>query len=198
MQMRASMCLCAPSALGLPSCAGAVTKVQSYRRPVVASIKGYRHVGVRGARRQFRVCRVRQDKQGLPRDAPALSDSDASDDDGAERSVENGSGPSLPPKLNKQTYVPPTLMEIAQEEAGTLVKKAARSLSSLPLAIAELAVIAALSSVGTIIEQGKNYPDDPKILGFVDYDFILSTGYGNVNNKLAALHARLNTRLKRS
>jgi len=101
--------------------------------------------------------------------------------------VSNGSGPSSPPKPNKQTYVPPTLADIAKEEAGILFKKTTKSLSSLPLAIAELAVIAALSAVGTIIEQEKapiyyiqNYPDDQRILGFIDYNFILSTGIDHI------------------
>jgi cytochrome c biogenesis protein len=48
-----------------------------------------------------------------------------------------------------------------------LSKRLLRRLSSLPLAIAEMGLIAALSAVGTIIEQNKpiqfyidNYPDD--------------------------------------
>jgi cytochrome c biogenesis protein len=55
-----------------------------------------------------------------------------------------------------------------------------RTLANLRLAIGELAAIAALSAVGTVIEQNKphafyvaNYPDDgPRVLGFVTYRLI--------------------------
>jgi hypothetical protein len=47
------------------------------------------------------------------------------------------------------------LSEIAVEEGGILFKKTTRALSSLPLAIGELFVIAGLSAVGTVIEQEK-------------------------------------------
>ncbi|KAK9825449.1 hypothetical protein WJX81_001648 [Elliptochloris bilobata] len=83
-----------------------------------------------------------------------------------------GEGPSLPKVLWNRTL---------------------RQLSSLPLAICELAVIAVLSSLGTIIEQGKplefymqNYPDGArKVAGFVDWrliqaaqlDHIYTAGY---------------------
>jgi cytochrome c biogenesis protein len=55
-----------------------------------------------------------------------------------------------------------------------------RPLAHLKLAIAELAAIAALSAVGTVIEQNKplefyaqNYPDEgPRVLGFLTYGLI--------------------------
>eukprot|EP00884_Botryococcus_braunii_P008588 jgi/Botrbrau1/17730/Bobra.0166s0151.1 len=66
---------------------------------------------------------------------------------------------------------------------GRLWRILLRRLSSLPLAIGELAVIAALCALGTIIEQNKsveyymeNYPNGAsKVLGFLDYHVILGT-----------------------
>ena len=63
-----------------------------------------------------------------------------------------------------------------------LSKRVLKQLSSLKLAIAELAVLAALSSVGTVIEQNKglewyqeNYPDGAQnILGFLTWRWILA------------------------
>lgn len=86
--------------------------------------------------------------------------------------------------LLRRRYVPPSLAQIALEESNKAWKRAARPLSSLKLAIGELAVIATLCAFGTFIEQGKgalyyieNYPDSPRILGFIDYDFILRNGW---------------------
>ena len=68
--------------------------------------------------------------------APALSERErrGPDSPGGGRGGLPGGGPSLPKVLWNRTL---------------------RQLSSLPLAIGELAVIAVLSSLGTIIEQGK-------------------------------------------
>lgn len=63
-----------------------------------------------------------------------------------------------------------------------LFKRVLKQLSSLKLAIAELAVLAALSSVGTVIEQNKglewyqeNYPDGAQnVLGFLTWRWILA------------------------
>ncbi|KAK9803576.1 hypothetical protein WJX72_001425 [[Myrmecia] bisecta] len=68
----------------------------------------------------------------------------------------------------------------APSAAKIVWKRALKQLSSLKLAIAEMAVILGLSAVGTIIEQNKplefyveNYPDGPsKVLGFLTYRWI--------------------------
>ncbi|KAK3268513.1 copper chaperone, partial [Cymbomonas tetramitiformis] len=67
--------------------------------------------------------------------------------------------------------------------ARLLFRRVVRTLANLKLAVAELAGIAFLSAVGTVIEQNKsfkfyidNYPEEPKVLGFVDYKFILDFG----------------------
>lgn len=58
-------------------------------------------------------------------------------------------------------YVYATLLGEIKAENGLplhrlLFRKAVRSLSSLKLAIADLALIAGLSAVGTVIEQGRS------------------------------------------
>ncbi|CAG9463030.1 unnamed protein product [Pedinophyceae sp. YPF-701] len=99
--------------------------------------------------------------------APSLTD--AEDEQGNGR---NG-GPSPPPGPNP---------------VQRIWNKALRQLASLPLAIAELGVIAALSAVGTFIEQNKPYdyyytfyPDgDQKVLGFLTGDLIISLGIDHI------------------
>jgi hypothetical protein len=66
-------------------------------------------------------------------------------------------------------------------------RKLVRSLASLPLAIAELAVIAALSAVGTVITQGErpswyleNFPDSNPVLGFLSWQWVLGLGLDHV------------------
>lgn len=58
-----------------------------------------------------------------------------------------------------------------------IYKRILKRLSSLPLAVGEMILLAALSAVGTVIDQNKpiqfyvdNYPDGPqKVLGFLTY-----------------------------
>ena len=77
------------------------------------------------------------------------------------------SSPPPPPSNNSRT---PSLT----------IKRLIRPFANLKLAIAELIVIAALSSIGTVIEQNKPeefyiemYPSEgPKVLGFVTHDLI--------------------------
>eukprot|EP00898_Chlorokybus_atmophyticus_P008236 jgi/Chlat1/8413/Chrsp80S07836 len=59
--------------------------------------------------------------------------------------------------------------------------------ASLPLAISELAVIAGMSAVGTVIEQNRStqfyfetYPDNPALFGFLTGGFILQLGLDHV------------------
>lgn len=66
-------------------------------------------------------------------------------------------------------------------------RKLVRSLASLPLAIAELAVIAGLSAVGTVITQGErpawyfeNFPDSNPVLGFLSWQWVLGLGLDHV------------------
>ena len=129
MLAHAPMRLCAPGtrALGVRTGDLVGPKSQNCRRPVVSSIKGYKQVGIRGARREFRVCRVRQDRQGAPTEAPALTDSQPSEEDAD--SVGNGTGPSASPKPSKQTYVPPTLLDIAKEEFEIIFRTSSASAS---------------------------------------------------------------------
>ena len=66
-------------------------------------------------------------------------------------------------------------------------KKTLKSLSSLPLAIGELLVVAGFSALGTVIEQNKsfawyveNYPTENKSLGFIDFPLILDLGLDHI------------------
>eukprot|EP00892_Ulva_mutabilis_P008991 jgi/Ulvmu1/6464/UM003_0095.1 len=88
-------------------------------------------------------------------------------------SAEGGNGsrltPPKPPGNNGPLFTPKRLVKLVE-----------RKLSNLQLAIVELAVLAALSGVGTVIEQEQtfdwyvnNFPDGPrKVLGFLDYNWI--------------------------
>jgi cytochrome c biogenesis protein len=83
------------------------------------------------------------------------------------------SGRSSPPSSSSPPPPPPS-------SPGFSFKRLIRPLANLKLAIGELIVIAALSSIGTVIEQNKpeafyvqNYPSEgPKVLGFVTHDLI--------------------------
>lgn len=63
-----------------------------------------------------------------------------------------------------------------------------RQLSSLPLALCEFGLIAALSAIGTLIDQNQSlewyaqhYPDLPgKALGFLDYKFIWALQWDHI------------------
>ena len=72
-------------------------------------------------------------------------------------------------------------------EIPSMGKKTLKSLSSLPLAIGELLVIAGFSALGTVIEQNKgyswyvaNYPTENPTLGFIDFPLILDLGLDHI------------------
>ena len=74
-----------------------------------------------------------------------------------------------------------------ERELPSMGKKTLKSLSSLPLAIGELLVIAGFSALGTVIEQNKsfawyveNYPTENKSLGFIDFPLILDLGLDHI------------------
>jgi cytochrome c biogenesis protein len=76
---------------------------------------------------------------------------------------------------------------LLQTELPKSGKSAARSLSSLPLAISEFLAIAGFSALGTVIEQNKgtawyvqNYPTETPSFGFIDYPLIFSLGLDRV------------------
>eukprot|EP00242_Pyramimonas_sp_CCMP2087_P013126 CAMPEP_0198213164 /NCGR_PEP_ID=MMETSP1445-20131203/28713_1 /TAXON_ID=36898 /ORGANISM="Pyramimonas sp., Strain CCMP2087" /LENGTH=582 /DNA_ID=CAMNT_0043887775 /DNA_START=261 /DNA_END=2009 /DNA_ORIENTATION=+ len=208
MSVRTSARPCAPRTVASGSFgrSRAAPKAQSCRQQrkyIPGYVQGLARVGVRGARRHSGVCRAKQETNA-PLEAPSLNDtldalkntlddtdSELPDDGAYGRKLPVRASSSPPPKPTtkptKQTYVPPTLSEIAVEEGGILFKKTTRALSSLPLAIGELFVIAGLSAVGTVIEQEKsplfyiqNYPDGSPIFGFVDYNFILTSGIDHI------------------
>ncbi|GMH32771.1 hypothetical protein BSKO_00605 [Bryopsis sp. KO-2023] len=97
--------------------------------------------------------------------SPELSKSDP------DRGSSNGNGNSPPPAPRR-----------------SLFKSLLIELSSLPKSIAVLGLIAFLSSVGTIIEQGKSsayyiekYPDGPnKVLGFLTSDWIFALDLNHI------------------
>lgn len=97
----------------------------------------------------------------LPEPIPSLnSEKDSQPSTSGRPPSQGGSPPPRPP---------------SRSSLGASFKRLIRPLASLKLAIAELGLIAALSSIGTIIEQNKpyeyyaqNYPDEgAKVLGFV-------------------------------
>ncbi|KAI3428303.1 hypothetical protein D9Q98_006682 [Chlorella vulgaris] len=106
-----------------------------------------------------RRCRVDCRSTQGPAAAPTLSDSDS------EPSSTSGWRPPRPPPPPPQGPSP----------LRQLYKRTLKQLSNLKLALAELAVIAALSAVGTVIKQGEtyefymeNYPEEGrKVLGFL-------------------------------
>jgi len=68
-----------------------------------------------------------------------------------------------------------------------LQRRILRWLSTLPLAIGEMAALATLCTVGTVIEQNKaydyyiqNYPLDKPVLGFLTYERLLDWGLDHV------------------
>ncbi|KAG0630432.1 hypothetical protein M758_1G177600 [Ceratodon purpureus] len=87
-----------------------------------------------------------------------------------------------------------TVVEVDRVEVSSDLKwvqsawrKLVRSLASLPLAIAELAVIAGLSAAGTVITQGErpawyfeNFPDSNPVLGFLSWQWVLGLGLDHV------------------
>mmetsp|Transcript_27118 Transcript_27118/g.68229 ORF Transcript_27118/g.68229 Transcript_27118/m.68229 type:complete len:543 (-) Transcript_27118:140-1768(-) len=83
---------------------------------------------------------------------------------------------------------PPPPPPPSASTATILWRRTLRSLSSLNLAIGELAVIAGLSAIGTVIPQNQavsfyiqNYPDGAnKVLGFVTYDLILGLQWDHI------------------
>ncbi|XP_002977026.2 cytochrome c biogenesis protein CCS1, chloroplastic [Selaginella moellendorffii] len=92
---------------------------------------------------------------------------------------------------------PPLTSEISQNskkmavESSSLwrklLKKVLVSLSSFKLAIAELVLIAALSSIGTVIDQGgvpefyfKAYPEDHPFLGIFSWKVILALNFDHI------------------
>lgn len=87
------------------------------------------------------------------------------------------SGRSSPPS---STPPPPPPPSPSSPSTSLLFKRLIRPLANLKLAIAELGIIASLSSIGTVIEQNKPeefyvqfYPSEgPKVLGFVTHDLI--------------------------
>ncbi|PSC68118.1 cytochrome c biogenesis [Micractinium conductrix] len=125
-------------------------------------------------RRRNLGCRVLQG----PAAAPSLSDNE--EDAGASQPSTSGRGPPPPPPSGPSP-------------ARQLWRRTLRQLSSLKLALAELAVVATLSSVGTVIKQGEpyayyaeNYPEEgKKVLGFLtgriiwalQWDHIYSADY---------------------
>eukprot|EP00191_Tetraselmis_sp_GSL018_P011218 CAMPEP_0177606048 /NCGR_PEP_ID=MMETSP0419_2-20121207/17077_1 /TAXON_ID=582737 /ORGANISM="Tetraselmis sp., Strain GSL018" /LENGTH=167 /DNA_ID=CAMNT_0019100339 /DNA_START=118 /DNA_END=617 /DNA_ORIENTATION=- len=101
------------------------------------------------------------------------------------RSDPSGAAPSLTDGTERKGRAPPPPPQPPGgpqgPQAKILWRRLIKSLSSLELAIGELAVIAGLSAVGTIIPQNEdvafymqNYPDGPrKVLGFLSYDWLL-------------------------
>lgn len=74
-----------------------------------------------------------------------------------------------------------------EQELPSMGKKTLKSLSSLPLAIGELLVIAGFSALGTVIEQNKsyawyveNYPTENPSFGFIDFPLILDLGLDHI------------------
>ena len=74
-----------------------------------------------------------------------------------------------------------------EQELPAMGKKTLKSLSSLPLAIGELLIIAGFSALGTVIEQNKsyswyveNYPTENPTLGFLDFPVILDFGLDHI------------------
>ena len=74
-----------------------------------------------------------------------------------------------------------------EQELPAMGKKTLKSLSSLPLAIGELLIIAGFSALGTVIEQNKsyswyveNYPTENPTLGFLDFPVILDLGLDHI------------------
>lgn len=111
--------------------------------------------------------------------APPLSDSDPN--------TETKTDPDYQASVQSQSEL--RQASVSKSSVARIVsKRLLRRLSSLPLAIAEMGIIAALSAVGTIIEQNKpiqfyidNYPDgDQKVLGFLTYDWILYLGLDRI------------------
>lgn len=128
-------------------------------------------------RRCGRVDVVTRARKGQSNDsAPPLTDPDA-----ASNSVVGGRSSIRSRTESKDAVSSVSMLRL-------LSKRLLRRLSSLPLAIAEMGLIAALSAVGTIIEQNKpiqfyidNYPDgQSKVLGFLTYDWILTLGLDRI------------------
>ena len=83
---------------------------------------------------------------------------------------------------------PASLVTRWQSVAKIAWRSALRQLSSLPLALFEFAIIAALSAIGTVIDQNESlewyaqhYPDVPtKALGVLDYKFIWALQWDHI------------------
>ena len=76
---------------------------------------------------------------------------------------------------------------LLERELPSMGRKTMKSLSSLPLAIGELIVIAGFSALGTVIEQNKsyawyaeNYPTENPTFGFIDFPLILDLGLDHI------------------
>ena len=115
-----------------------------------------------------------------PQQAPDLSNSPASTNTTRQQvQQQKRDGPASRSRASSPSLALPLPSASASK---ILLKRVLKQLSSLKLAIAELAVLAALSSVGTVIEQNKglewyqqNYPDGAQnILGFLTWRWILA------------------------
>ncbi|KAI8016242.1 hypothetical protein LOK49_LG05G01913 [Camellia lanceoleosa] len=100
-----------------------------------------------------------------------------SEDGGAAR---NGGAPPSPDRNN-------TAGGLTLKMLKKLQRRVLGVLSNLPLAIGEMASIAALMALGTIIEQGEapdfyfqKYPEDNPVLGFFTWRWILTLGFDHM------------------
>ena len=99
------------------------------------------------------------------------------------------------PSTSSKKRRPPAPPPLAPPPPPRWAKAALVSLSSLPLAISELALIAALSAVGTVIEQNKgidyyqaSYPvGAPGLGGLLDFRVITFLGWDHVYSSLPFL-----------
>lgn len=112
---------------------------------------------------------------GRPSEAPELADSTDSLAEDEER-------PWNKPSTSGRPGGPPPPSSIKGAWRQVL-----RQLSNLKLAIGELAVIASLSSIGTVVEQGKpyqfyleQYPDDKPYLGFITHRLIWALQWDHI------------------
>jgi hypothetical protein len=116
--------------------------------------------GTLSSKRQYMVVRGAKREEQLKR-APEISDSDAS-----QPSTSSTSSTSSPSSTSSTSPQPPRGPSVKSSALSSGWKRVLRPLANIKLAIAELAAIAVLSSVGTVIEQNKqpmfyvqNFPD---------------------------------------
>ena len=137
---------------------------------VLGGARALRPSRARNARGARRECIARARRPGATereaREAPSVGD---------------GKGPA---KRDENAAFTAWLLE---KELPSMGKQTLKSLSSLPLAIGELLVIAGFSALGTVIEQNKsyawyaeNYPTENPSFGFIDFPLILDLGLDHI------------------